>query len=410
MSVPSSNPQTKDFRVAIVGGGIGGLFCAISLRKSGVPFDIFEAAAQFGEVGAGIGFAPNSEAAMRYLGIFEDYMRVANHRDRYSVILGNETHDHVADMLPHGGPVTSIHRAHLLDVLLKHVPSESSHLKKRCERVEQVSADPPLYRIHFHDGTTHEANLVIGADGIRSVVRDSVLGYRVEPRYVGTRAYRGIFPAQEWLKTIGPENETSLLIVSGLGKIDLVGFVSEPLERRFSEGTDILPPGEPWVQPANKEQALADFVDMPGPFVKTALNSIERMTVWKIHCLWPPLPTYVKDGIALLGDAAHGTTPHCGQGAGQALEDSYILGQLLGHPKTTLQTLRSTLAIYDEIRRPRGNKVVEYSLETGNVWEGWGANGESVEGRKLDAEGRLDWIWQHDINQDAERAIAILEA
>lgn len=108
----------------------------------------------------------------------------------------------------------------MLNILLKHVPSECAHLKKRCVRVEQVSTDPqaPLYRVHFHDGTTHEANLVIGADGIRSVVRESVLGHRVEPRYVGTRAYRGIFPADEWLKTVGPKYATGLLIVSGLGK------------------------------------------------------------------------------------------------------------------------------------------------------------------------------------------------
>lgn len=107
----------------------------------------------------------------------------------------------------------------MVDILVKHLPADSAHLNKRCKKVEQVSADPLLYRIHFSDGTTHEANLVIGADGIKSVARDAVLGRRVEPRYVGTRAFRGLFPADEWISTVGPEYASGLLIYSGLGKV-----------------------------------------------------------------------------------------------------------------------------------------------------------------------------------------------
>lgn len=148
---------------------------------------------------------------------------------------------------------------------------------------------------------------------------------------------------------------------------------------------------------------------MAGLHARLPFEFIKDMTVWKMHTLWPPLPTYVNGGMALLGDAAHGMTPHCGQGAGQALEDSFILGRLLGHPKTTRKTLHRTLQIYDQVRRPRGNKVLEYSLETGDVWDGWGPSGDSFTGRKQDCVDRLDWIWLHDVEADWLKAKELLE-
>lgn len=99
----------------------------------------------------------------------------------------------------------------MVDILVKHLPADSAHLNKRCKKVEQVSADPLLYRIHFSDGTTHEANLVIGADGIKSVARDAVLGRRVEPRYVGTRAFRGLFPGTSGSAPSDPNTRLAFL-------------------------------------------------------------------------------------------------------------------------------------------------------------------------------------------------------
>lgn len=412
---------SKDFRVAVVGGGIGGLFCAISLYKAGIPFDLFEATEKFGEVGAGIGFSPNAIAAMKYLGFLEAYERVANRRTQWSMIMGDESHEHVVDFArpKDNGAISSIHRAHMLDILLSQVPEELCHLGKRCISVEEISAVPPVYKLHFQDGTTHETNLVIGADGIRSNVRDFVLGTRVEPRYSGTRAFRGLFSAELWKSIVGEERASSLLLYSGLtkhlvifpidgGLINLVAFISAPLENRFTDDAE-PPPNEAWVQPADYKQALAEFSDM-GPHVKSALQAIDRMTVWKIFTLWPPLPTYVNGGVALLGDAAHGMTPHCGQGAGQALEAACLLGRILGHRNTTLQTIPEALKIYDRLRRPRGNRVLEYALESGDIWDGWGPGGDSLEGRRKDSTGRMDWIWDYDVEEDWASASTQLES
>ncbi|EJD51856.1 FAD/NAD(P)-binding domain-containing protein [Auricularia subglabra TFB-10046 SS5] len=321
------------------------------------------------------------------------------------------------------GKVSSIHRAQLLDILVKRLPSECVHLGKRCISVKKRTQDSTTYVTTFADGTAHFANVIIGADGMRSIVRNAVLDYYVEPRYQGSQAFRGLFPGEIWEKVVGKELGSSLLVYVGAGKkpkhvvvypidggqANLVAFSSNPRGLRFSADS-ALPRNEAWVQPASYDHAVSHFTDL-GPHVQAALAAVdpERVTVWKIHLLWPPIPTYVRDGVAVLGDAAHGMPPHCGQGAGQSLEDAYILGRLLGHPKTTLATVSRALRVYDEVRRPRGNRVLEFTLESGDVWESWGPSGDSVEGLKADMADRLNWIWDHDLEADWERAKRMLE-
>lgn len=122
----------------------------------------------------------------------------------------------------------------------------------------------------------------------------------------------------------------------------------------------------------------------------------------------PPLESFVRGRVALIGDAAHAMLPHLGAGAGQGLEDALLLVRLLSYPGVESRDVDATLQVYDAIRRPRANSVLEQSAKAGDIHEGHGPSGSSVEGMRKDLVGIWD-IWYHDLDADYTRAIDSLK-
>ncbi|KAI0454986.1 mannitol 1-phosphate dehydrogenase 2 [Xylaria acuta] len=437
MSAPSS---TKPFNFAIVGGGITGLTLAISLLKHNVPFTLYESAAQFGEIGAGVGFGPNAVTAMSLISpqMKEGYercrtlqweskqnvwftTRVGDRRKagadgetfeyagRPGWNVGDELFEIVYPDLGNIGRVGGVHRAHFLDQLVKLVPPSVSRFGKRLVDITKAAADSEDVVLHFADGTTAQHTAVLGCDGIKSQTRKLLLGSdKYNAVFSGKCAYRGLVPMTKAVEVLGEEKAQNTQIYFGyhghiltfpieMGKtMNVVAFAS----RESWTATD-------WVAKLSKEELLADFRTW-GPTAIAIVSAMERHDVWALFN-HPPAPTYygTQPRICLVGDAAHATTPHQGAGAGMCIEDCYILGNLIGEA-STVDDLDKAFKAYDEVRRQRSQKIVTTSKEAGQLWD-FELEGvlDDVDALKRNMETRMLWIWNADLPADLERAKAI---
>ena len=183
-------------KVAIVGAGIGGLTAAIAMHRRGIEVEVYEQAGQIGEIGAGVSLSPNAIKAFRALGLDRQIAAIGFESDNQVVRAWNS-----GDVLSKvfrkgvyqkefGAPYLSVHRADLVEVLRQQLPDHAIHLNARCTDVETVGN---VARARFADGAEVEADLVVGADGIRSAVRQSLFG-QDKPRFTGSVCWRGLVP------------------------------------------------------------------------------------------------------------------------------------------------------------------------------------------------------------------------
>jgi len=308
-----------------------------------------------------------------------------------------------------------VHRAHFLDALVSFLPEGISHFKKKCIGVKE---DHNGVTVTFADGTQHTADVVIGCDGIRSTVRTAVLGKQVEAKFMRTVAYRGLIPVENLVEAmgslilvkpyciVGPDRHIIAFTLSGQKIANLVMFVSDrstPVEEQGPK------PGESWVLKAATQEEMMGCYDGWGPRVLKLLSFVEKPSKWYLHALDPPLDTFVKGRVALLGDAAHSMLPHLGAGAGQAMEDAYVLSQLLSHPSTSKEDLEVVLKAYDTVRRPRANSVLRGSYAAGEIYELAGPSGGTLEDVKNDLVGLWNFVWHHDLEEDVRQAIHLVE-
>jgi 2-polyprenyl-6-methoxyphenol hydroxylase-like FAD-dependent oxidoreductase len=185
-------------RVAIIGGGIAGLAAALALHRRGVEVTVYEQAAELSEIGAGVQMTPNAMNALRLLGLEESAMAVAFEPE--SQILRSWRTGRVIYRTPirgvfrerFGAPLCSFHRADLLSVLAAPLPDRAIRLDARCVAIEPGEASAAA---HFADGSTIEADIVVGADGIHSLVRTSLFGAD-SPRFTGCMCWRGLVPVE----------------------------------------------------------------------------------------------------------------------------------------------------------------------------------------------------------------------
>ncbi|KAI0361039.1 FAD/NAD-P-binding domain-containing protein [Trametes cingulata] len=415
--------QSKNFQVAIVGGGVCGLVCAVALQRVGVSVQIFEAAAAFGEIGAGLGIGPNAVRVLRAIGVLDEVLRKCNPGDLrprgFTCRTGVGEHRAVYK-IPAEGPEDQgigIHRAVFLDALVGVVDPAICHFNKRCIAITEPS--PKRVLLHFSDGTTHETDIAIGADGIKSSVRKYILG-GVDDRlaFSNTIAYRGLVP-HATLKAAGFKTDlrespacfmgpSKHLIVFPIKNDEIVNVVAFAARYDIPIGAERLPDGAPWVEEVTREELKREY-DGWGPDVTILLDCMpEKPSKWSIHVVHPPLETYVHNRVALLGDAAHGMLPHLGAGAGQGIEDAYLLSRLLGHPHTNTDNVKSVLQVYSEIRRPRAQMVWDRSRLAGSIYDGHGPHGTDWDNVSQDLEGLFASVWHHDLDADFEAALGSL--
>ena len=336
----------------IIGGGIGGLAAGIALRQDGFRVEVFERAPRLHEVGAGLTLWPNAVRALRHLGLGEAVAALAVpevagglRTPDGTLLLATSTAD-VQRLF--GEPTLVLHRADLQRVLLDAIGAECVRLGATFRRFEwgdeRVTA-------HFEDGTEAHGALLVGADGLRSVVRAQLHGERA-PTYAGYTAWRAVVPFN--VHDLQP-GETW-----GAG----ARFGQVPLSdgRAYWFATKNAPEGAR-SPGGEKAELLLLFGGWHAPIEALITATDEGALLRNDVYDRPPLQAWGRGRVTLLGDAAHPMTPNLGQGACQALEDAVVLARCLRDAVGPPEGLRA----YEARRIPRTTALVEQSRRIGRV-------------------------------------------
>ncbi|ESK92133.1 salicylate hydroxylase [Moniliophthora roreri MCA 2997] len=415
-----SDLPVKDFNVAVVGGGMCGLAAAYGLARAGVSVEVFESAAKLGEVGAGVGIGPNGVRALDGLGLLPAVLARSDQAEPvtriFQFISGFDPHELVFDYKtsmtnPEQHRGIGIYRPAFVDAVEELLDPTIIHFHKRCTGLSTSQSGRTL--VHFSDGTTYEADVVIGADGIRSVSRDFVTGQDSARSLVfaNTVAYRGLAPHEDLVRA-GIKTELSKRPICFIGHgrhiicfpindgrlINFVAFVADHDKPKGSE----LP--LPWVKSVPHEELKEHYVGW-GPDPQIILDHLKNSSKWSIHACIPPLKSYVRDRVVLVGDAAHGMLPHLGAGVGQGFEDVYTLIELLKHPQTNKSNMDRVLQVYNIVRPPRANSVLAGSTRAGEIYDSFDPSNFDVSTFAERLKGQWEPVWTYDVRKEAASCI-----
>ncbi|QNP65759.1 FAD-dependent oxidoreductase [Streptomyces genisteinicus] len=339
--------------IAVVGAGYGGAAAAKALSLLGARVDVYEQAARIHEVGAGIGLRPATMNRFREWGIFDAVAGVSSPSDRFEILTatgdplmkeawpadGDQVHTHL------------IHRGDFIDALLGALPEGMVHLGRRLEGVEDRGGDGAV--LTFADGTTAEADLVVGADGIKSVVRRQLFS-RKPPVFSGEHAYRTVISTDA---AHGMVTDDNLRMYIGRGtKVYLL-----PLRHRGQVSFDItaLDPDGTWAPRVTKEDLLKTVEGFDERLVAITrdldMDTVNIRAVYDID----PVDTWHTDSVVLVGDAAHSMLHHQGQGANSAIEDGGALADALKRAGS----VKEALALYQATRKPVTDELQRISRQ-----------------------------------------------
>jgi salicylate hydroxylase len=251
-----------------------------------------------------------------------------------------------------------MHRADLVDMLAKALPAGVVHTGYRCTGYERAGA---LGRVSFANGSVVEGDIVIGADGIHSELRQHVFT-APRPVFSGTVAYRGYvrtelvpeWPAECWEMWLGQGKHFLTYPMRGGALINFVGFV--PVDQSMKEQMK-----ESWSAPGDPDALRREFAGWD-PRIGSLLRQVEMTFRSALHDR-EPSPCWSRGRLTLLGDAAHAMLPHLGQGANQSIEDGMALATILAN--ATRETIPGALLAYERLRRERTAKVQSGARENG---------------------------------------------
>jgi 2-polyprenyl-6-methoxyphenol hydroxylase-like FAD-dependent oxidoreductase len=358
-------------RAIVIGSGIAGLCCALGLRKVGVEVTLYERALELREVGAGIMLWANGLRALQALGALDavravsmplTHMQIAA-KNGYRVQVTAEA-DEMERQIGFAPAVCLTHRAELVGSLASLLPEGMAHYGHECIGVKTRG---DRVGVEFANGHRDEADILIGADGLRSCVGKELFGLS-EPRYAGYMCWRGVCPRPASFSA----GEGRLW--SGAGA--QVGFCSLVGDRVYWFATQNASPG----QRADDEHAAVTqaFKDWASPFPELIASTAPDRVIRADIIDRPPTRPWVKGRFALIGDAAHPMTPNFGQGGGMAIEDAVVLARSL---TKTPSAPEAALAAFEAERFPRT------SLITNEAWRF---------GKVLQLEGPLS-VWARDL-------------
>ncbi len=334
----------------VVGGGIGGFGAALALAQKGVKVDVLEQAPEFKEIGAGLQLGPNATRVLRDLGVYEPVLATSTVPERFAIMdvySGNELyHVTFGDALTErfGTPYIVLHRHDLLSALMdgaKATGLVSAHANKKVTGVDQ---DADAAWVTCEDGSTFKADLVVGADGIRSQVRKGILDDSdpVPSNYV---IYRGPGPRPE-----GVEDAVKLYTVDGMHLMQYPIAGGTMLNRVLSFKSER---GEPGSDTWGTTDELFERFSQACPYIQESLKTLDLEKKWTQFDRIPK-QGWANGRVALLGDAAHAMRQYLAQGAGQALEDGYVLAGILADNPGDVA---GALAAYETVRYPRTTAV-----------------------------------------------------
>ena len=387
-------------RVAIVGGGIGGLFAANALLALGLQVSVYEQSSALGEVGAGVFLTPNSVRHLQRLGLGPAVEKVGA---RVGADSRYFRHD--------GAPIAPVqvtdssgwnatfgmHRADLVALLAAALPADVVHTAHRCASFAQ---DDRSARLTFVNGGSAEADVVIGADGIHSELRPHVFPPS-RPVFHGSVAYRGLvpheriphWPVDRWQMWLGPGRHFLAFPVRAGAIINYVGFV--PADEEMKES---------WSAPGDPDALRREFAGWD-PRIETLLRHVQMTFRWALYDR-EPLPTWTNGRLSLLGDAAHPMLPHLGQGANQSIEDGMALATILGRAERA--TAPAALLAYERLRSERVAQVQRGARENGlrydSAYPDLGIRDSEIAAHALFRKR----LYDHDVVPDAEAAARTL--
>jgi salicylate hydroxylase len=377
----------RKLRVAIVGGGLGGLTACLAFARSGIEAHVFEQANGLKEIGAGVGLSANAVRVLRELGLenalrergFEPEATVGRDWTTGRPLFQVRLKDANGGLF--GAPHIKIHRADLLDILAAAIPASQIHLNSRC--VAASSSDQGAI-LTFADGRQEEADLAVGCDGIRSFVRATIHGSEA-PRFTGNMCWRALIPVERLPPGHVPPNMNiwtgpgghivSYHVRSGR----LVNVVATQEAKGWVE--------ESWMVAGHRDELTAAYSDLHRD-LRILLDNVEQCFKWGLFDR-DPLRVWSSRRITLLGDAAHPMLPSLGQGAAMAIEDAYILAQAICRHAGDIP---GGLRAYEAARIPRATQVQLASRMQSRSFH---------QQTSASSNFNVDWIYRYDPTRQA---------
>ncbi|KAI6083364.1 salicylate hydroxylase [Hypoxylon rubiginosum] len=405
--------DNKLIRIAIIGGGLAGASAANALfHLPHVDVHVFESAPEFSERGAAVGLSVNAQRALNAFippdkGVLQKAGAVAMNSSRIILGSGKDAGTVIFDLKTG----VCVHRASLLRELLRPLPKEILHPNKKLVAINPKASGVELV---FKDGALYDFDAVIGADGIFSFVRqhvfrDAAPGEDYGPSPAGFWDCRNLVPLDKAKSTLGKElfeddrryswiGDGAFIMHDILEDRTMVQCIVSAIDKQqsFTESRKSI------LTRQDLNETLNTWLG--GPIASGMIDlTLNQPDTYK-YSQWEhkTTPTYFEDRVCLMGDAAHASTPWMGAGAGVAVEDAMVLGALFANISSPKE-ITAAFKAYDMVRRPRCQKVVDTSRETGLLF--CGEFGLDV--AELRAEISTRWSFILDLDMEAHRQEAM---
>ncbi|HUB96228.1 MAG TPA: FAD-dependent monooxygenase [Stellaceae bacterium] len=378
--------------IAIVGGGLAGLGVAHALAAFGMRAEVYEAAPSLGEIGAAVNTSPNATKALQAIGLGDQIAAVANLSP--GIFTRNmqtgeaiEFNNRMAAPNRYGAPHYTFHRADLLDALAQSLDPATVHLGHRLTAIEE---NGDRITLRFDNGNAVDADLVVGADGVRSVIRRALYGDD-NPTYTGQMVWRALLKGSDvpraslepngHVQWVGPGCHFIAYYIRGTELVNIV--TQEDTDKWVAEG---------WSTRGDPDEMRLSFPD-PEPRLAAILDIVVDCSKWGLFTR-PLTDNWGRGRIQLIGDAAHAMLPNAGQGACQAFEDAYILARWLDAEPDPVEACRN----FRRVRIPRVHAVQKLSIANARFKHMRDAAAQKalIDSGKGSVQGKNDWVLTFD--------------
>jgi salicylate hydroxylase len=379
-------------KIAIVGGGLAGLATANALKAFGMKAEVFETAPALGEIGAAVNISPQATKALQAAGVGDQVAAVGSTSPGIytrNMQTGEfvEFNDRLKAGERYGAPYYTFHRADLLDALASGLDRNAIHLGHRLTGLEERSDRTAL---KFAHGAEVEAETVIGADGVRSVVRQVLYGAD-NPTYTGQMVWRSLLNGSDVprdvleptgrIQWVGPGRHLLAYYIRNGKQVNIV--TQEDTDKWVEEG---------WSTRGDPDEMRLSFPN-PEPRLEKLLSLVTECSKWGLFTR-PLTQNWGRGRIQLIGDAAHAMLPNAGQGACQAFEDAYVVARWLDACRDPAEAF----ANFRRVRIPRVHGVQRLSFSNARFkhMHDAAAQKEAIDAGQASVHGNSDWVWSYD--------------
>ncbi|KAF3480537.1 salicylate 1-monooxygenase [Arthroderma uncinatum] len=419
MSPTSSSLAGNAPKVAIVGGGLIGVMLGLGLSHRGIPFIIYERASDWHEIGAGVALTSVALNSMQRLhpGVLDALYRVAR-PNHFSFWDGFHPQTNEAAQAPEalhflldapGTDYWCCMRSQFLRELVALLPAGSTFFNKELERyVDDPSSQQVL--LQFTDGTTAEADALLGCDGIHSRTRQLLLGEddpASHASFTHQLGYRAVLPISEAMKVLGDAKGGSDFCIHIGPNAYVPSYPMLDGTETVLNMTTVIYTPEPWahgqkmVAPATHEEVAKIFENWSPPIRDIIAKFPEKLMKWGIFDMADhPAPTYASGRVAIVGDAAHASTPFLGAGGAMGIEDALAMAsvmQAVSETSTNTTSIPAALQAFSAVRLERSQWLVQSSREMGVIFQ-WRDPSAGNDGSRFkeEAELRTSKVWDFD--------------